>query len=136
MKYLRMLIVAVAVVIAGCSTVGPKTSDLDTMNKKLHYTYTQIGGIINEANKLVMTGVLIPGTELYEGVDNLIQKSKEIFDQMRAATSLAEMVKLEADALSLVASLRHILIEIAKHRGEPHAQCHSCVRSFSLSTIS
>lgn len=127
MKYLKVLLLGALLILTGCSTHGPSVKDLDTMNKKVSYMYHQASAVIEGFNNLVVSKVLIPGTPSYEKVDKVIEQMYDAVAAMENARTLEEMIRMEANAISLLSTMRALLIELAKEGVKTDAKCNLCV---------
>lgn len=127
MKYVKMLLLGALLVLSGCSSMGPSVKDLDTMNKKVTYMYHQAGAVIEGFNNLVAAKVLIPGSKSFEKVDKVIQEMYKAVEAMESARSLEEMIRMEANAISVLSTMRSLLVELAKEGVKTDAKCNLCV---------
>lgn len=127
MKYLKIMFLGALLLFGGCSSNGPTIKDLDSMNKKISYMYHQAGSVIEGLNNLVANKMLVPGTKTYAMVDKAVNTLYDTVEAMETARTLEDMIRLEADALSAIATLRNLLVQISKEGVKQDAKCNLCV---------
>lgn len=131
MKYLKIMFLGTILALSSaCSTMGGmgvSVKDLDTMNKKMVYVYQQGDAVVAAFNNLYVNGLIRKGTPLFDKVDKLIEGMNDAVEAMEQAKSLEEMIRMEANVLSILSLARQLLIEIAKEGVKQDAKCNICV---------
>lgn len=120
-KYYASFIAAlfIAVILTGCpAPVVVDTSLIDTPEKGLKLSITELKSLVATAESLKQSGIIVPGTERHAKVKGMLQKAHEALRAVGQALSLGDLAKAESQEALFRSSLMLLRNELLKKENE------------------